>query len=44
MPMKMPFGPKWLQKIDFGPKIPNVLWNIPGAESSSNLDDEKNHG
>jgi peroxiredoxin family protein len=23
MPMKMPFGPKWLQKIDFG------LWNIP---------------
>mgnify|MGYP006129996081 FL=1 len=33
MPMKMPFGPKWLQKINFGPKIPNVLWNIPGAES-----------
>ncbi len=33
MPMKLPFGPKWLQKIDFGPKIPNILWNIPGAES-----------
>jgi peroxiredoxin family protein len=29
MPMKMPFGPKWLQKIDFGPKIPNIMWNIP---------------
>jgi peroxiredoxin family protein len=33
MPMKMPFGPKWLQNIDFGPKIPTILWNIPGAES-----------
>ncbi len=33
MPMKMPFGPKWLQNIDFGPRIPNILWNIPGAES-----------
>ncbi|HAY41692.1 MAG TPA: peroxiredoxin family protein [Gammaproteobacteria bacterium] len=33
MPMKMPFGPKWLRNIDFGPKIPNVLWNIPFAES-----------
>ncbi len=32
MPMKMPFGPDWLQKIDFGPKIPNILWNIPFAE------------
>ena len=29
MPMKMPFGPKWLRSIDFGPKIPNVMWNIP---------------
>lgn len=33
MPMKMPFGPKWLQEIDFGPKIPNVLWNIPGLDT-----------
>ena len=33
MPMKMPFGPKWFQKIDFGPKIPNVVWMIPGSES-----------
>ncbi len=33
MPMKMPFGPKWLQEIDFGPKIPNVLWNIPGVDT-----------
>lgn len=32
MPMKLPFGPKWLQKIDFGPKIPNILWNIPFAD------------
>ncbi|SFV52723.1 NADH dehydrogenase [hydrothermal vent metagenome] len=32
MPMKMPFGPKWLQKIDFAPKIPNLLWNIPGMD------------
>ena len=32
MPMKMPFGPKWFQSIDFGPKIPNVFWNIPGLE------------
>ena len=29
MPMKMPFGPKWLRKIDFGPKVPNVMWKIP---------------
>ena len=29
MPMKMPVGPKWFQSIDWGPKIPNVLWNIP---------------
>ena len=33
MPMKMPFGPKWLQAIDFGPKIPNILWNIPFADT-----------
>lgn len=33
MPMKMPFGPKWLRKIDFGPKIPNLLWNIPGVDA-----------
>ncbi|SFV88836.1 NADH dehydrogenase [hydrothermal vent metagenome] len=34
MPMKMPFGPKWLQKIDFGPKIPNFVWsNVPGMEA-----------
>lgn len=33
MPMKMPFGPKWFQNIDFGSKIPNILWNIPGMDS-----------
>lgn len=32
MPMKMPFGPKWLQKIDFGPKIPNIILMLPFAE------------
>ena len=32
MPMKMPFRPKWFQDIDFGPKIPHLLWNIPGLE------------
>jgi peroxiredoxin family protein len=29
MPMKMPFGPKWLQSIDFGPKMPNLMWSVP---------------
>ena len=29
MPMKMPYGPDWFRGIDWGPKIPNVLWNIP---------------
>ena len=33
MPMKMPFGPKGLQSIDWGPKIPNVMWNIPFMDS-----------
>jgi len=33
MPMKMPMGPKWLKSIDFGPKIPNVMWNIPFMDS-----------
>ncbi|TCS72705.1 peroxiredoxin family protein [Sulfuritortus calidifontis] len=32
MPMKMPAGPEWLQKINF--KIPNLLMsNLPGFES-----------
>ncbi len=32
MPMKMPFGPQWLQNINM--KIPNALMgNIPGFES-----------
>ena len=26
---RMPVGPKWFKSIDWGPKIPNVLWNIP---------------
>lgn len=33
MPMKMPMGPKWLRSIDFGPKIPNVMWNVPFMDS-----------
>jgi len=32
MPMKMPFGPQWLQNIDM--KIPNIIMgNMPGFES-----------
>ena len=29
MPMKMPYGPKWFRAFDWGPRIPNVMWNIP---------------
>jgi peroxiredoxin family protein len=32
MPMKLPFGPKWLQKIDFSNKLPNLFWQIPFTE------------
>ena len=33
MPMKMPFGPDWLQKIDWAPKLPNIFMNnMPGME------------
>ncbi len=33
MPMKMPFGPEWLQKIDWAPKLPNIFMNnMPGME------------
>jgi peroxiredoxin family protein len=37
MPMKMPVGPKWLRAIDFGPKVPNVMWNIPFMDSISTV-------
>jgi peroxiredoxin family protein len=31
MPMKMPFGPKWFQSLDW--KMPNaVMGNVPGFE------------
>ena len=33
MPMKMPMGPDWFQAIDWAPKIPNIVWQIPGIES-----------
>ena len=34
MPMKMPFGPQWLQAINW--KIPNVLMaNVPGFEMAA---------
>ncbi|MCK5396547.1 MAG: DsrE/DsrF/DrsH-like family protein, partial [Gammaproteobacteria bacterium] len=34
MPMKMPFGPEWLQAINW--KIPNVLMaNVPGFEMAA---------
>jgi peroxiredoxin family protein len=33
MPMKMPFGPDWFQKIDWNPIMPNVLVNnVPGMD------------
>ncbi len=33
MPMKMPFGPGWLQKINWSPILPNLLMNnMPGFE------------
>jgi peroxiredoxin family protein len=33
MPMKMPFGPDWFQKINWGPVLPNVFMNnMPGME------------
>ncbi len=36
MPMKMPFGPQWLQNINM--KIPNaVMGNIPGFESMATM-------
>ena len=35
MPMKMPFGPKWLRGIDFAPLVPNLLWNLPGMDNFS---------
>lgn len=35
MPMKMPFGPKWLRSIDFSPKIPNLVWNLPFIDAFS---------
>ncbi len=33
MPMKMPMGPKWLRNIDFGPKVPNVVWQLPWIDN-----------
>lgn len=32
MPMKLPYGPQWLQNINFSSKIPNIVWYIPGTE------------
>jgi len=33
MPMKMPMGPDWFQEIDWGPIVPNIVWQIPGVET-----------
>jgi peroxiredoxin family protein len=33
MPMNMPMGPQWFKNIDWGPKIPNLVWQIPGIDS-----------
>jgi peroxiredoxin family protein len=29
MPMKLPFGPKFIQKIDWNKFIPNIVWQLP---------------
>ncbi len=48
MPMKMPFGPDWLQRIDWAPKLPNLLMNnVPGFEKFATqmmLKTTKKHG
>lgn len=33
MPMKIPVGPQWFKNIDWGPKIPNIMWNMPFMDS-----------
>ena len=33
MPMKMPMGPDWFRAIDWAPKVPNIVWQIPGIET-----------
>jgi peroxiredoxin family protein len=37
MPMKFPIGPKWLQKIDFAPKVPNLMWSMPFIDNFSTV-------
>ena len=37
MPIKLPFGPKWLQNINLAPKIPNILWSVPGVEKMATV-------
>ncbi|MCK5697910.1 MAG: DsrE/DsrF/DrsH-like family protein [Gammaproteobacteria bacterium] len=32
MPMKMPMGPDWFQEIDWGPIVPNAVWQLPFVE------------
>ncbi|MBT3348588.1 MAG: peroxiredoxin family protein [Thiotrichales bacterium] len=48
MPMKLPYGPEWLRKIDWAPKLPNLFMNnMPGFEwaaSKMMLQSTKNHG
>ena len=29
MPMKLPFGPKFIQAIDLNKFIPNIIWQVP---------------
>lgn len=33
MPMKLPFGPKWLQKVDWNKCLPNIVWQLPFMDS-----------
>lgn len=34
MPLKSPFGPHWLQKIDWR-FLPDIIWSLPGMTSAA---------
>ena len=47
MPMNMPMGPQWFKDIDWGPKVPNIVWQVPGIETFATTMMKKtfkNHG
>lgn len=33
MPAKLPFGPAWLRRVDFNQYLPQVVWQMPGANA-----------